>query len=473
MAELVLDRGHDVTFLMGSNMLLPDELVKLKMEVVKYQDPDIPVTEHPNYKQVLHDMAFKPSIFSQMKVFDVINTAHTYPPIRLFEDRNVMGWLGTQKFDMAIVDGVMPMYQFVPYKLAIPHALLMVNCMGHRRRIPVMPSYVPFMLTSYTDKMTFPQRVVNTLAMMAFEAVSFGGEEVSRKYFPELPVTSVNNLLMNASLCFQLRDNALDFVGPSMPDVIPVGSMMARPAQPLTADMQSFMDQSKHGVVLISFGSIVSDLPEDVLIKLMDGFRAIPYDVIMRHKGDIPGAPGNVRFLSWIPQNDLLADHHLRLFITHCGMNSLIEAAYHGVPVLGFPFGNDNHNNAAIVRAKGTGETMHLNDFTAEQLKDTIMKIISDDQYSKNAKKLSETYRDVKLNGPNDPVFWLEHVIKYGAKHLRAHAYYMGNIQYFMVDVFAFLIGTILVVFTLLFLLAKCMVKRMCRRNNKPKSKSE
>ena len=473
MAALIGGRGHDVTFLFGSNIRLPDEVTRLNMRVVNYSDPDPPVKDQPMFKEVMHEMAFNPSIFTQMKILDLINIVNSKPPLRLLEDRSVMEWLEGENFDLAIIDGVMPLYQFVPYKLSIPHALLMITCSGHRRSIPIIPSYVPNFMTSFTDKMTFPQRVVNTLVEFVSTVYRMGGEDVSRKYVPELPVTSADDLHKNASLCFQLRDRTLSFVQPTMPDQVLVGSIMARPGAPLAAELQSLMDGSEHGVVLMSLGSVVSDLPDDVQTKLMETFRSIPYDVIMRNKENISHAPDNVHFMSWIPQNDLLAHRNLKLFITHCGINSLMEAAYHGVPVLGFPFGLDQHNNAALVRAKDIGESLLLSDFTTEQLTDGIIRIISDAKYSKNAKKLSDILRDVKQNGLDDPVFWLEHVIKYGAKHLRAHAYEMPGIQYFMIDVLFFLTGVTVVVIAIICLLARCMIRCICRKNKTLKSKDE
>ena len=472
MAELIADRGHDVTFLAGSNIRLPDDVMLLKMEVVKYLDPDPPVAEQPLFKKLMYDMAFKPSIFTQMKVLELANTVNRNPPRHLLEDKSIMEWLETQKFDMAIIDAMMPLYQFVPYKLGIPYTLLTTTCSNHRRSIPIMPSYVPGFITSFTDKMTFSQRLVNTLLEFVLTIYPMGGEDVSRKHVHELPVTSADELYKNASLCFQLRDGALSFVQPTMPDQILVGSIMARPAVPLSKDLQSFMDRSKLGVILMSLDSVLSDLPKDIQKKLMETFRLLPHDVIMKSKKSIPGAPRNVRFMSFIPQNDLLAHRNLKLFITHCGINSLIEAAYHAVPVLGFPFDIDQHNNAALVRARGIGESLLLSNFTTEQLTDGIVRILSNPKYRKNVKKLSDILKDGIENGPNDPVFWLEHVIKYGAKHLRAHAYEMPGYQYFMFDVLAILSGVTLLMIVMMCFVVRCIMGCICRKKT-TKSKEE
>ena len=58
--------------------------------------------------------------------------------------------------------------------------------------------------------------------------------------------------------------------------------------------------------------------------------------------------------MTWIPQNDLLANDRVQLFITHGGFNSLIEAVYHAKPVIMFPIALDQPNNAATAQAKGS-----------------------------------------------------------------------------------------------------------------------
>ena len=40
--------------------------------------------------------------------------------------------------------------------------------------------------------------------------------------------------------------------------------------------------------------------------------------------------PDNIRVIDWMPQNDPIGHPNMKLFITHCGMNSYIEAVYQG-----------------------------------------------------------------------------------------------------------------------------------------------
>jgi UDP:flavonoid glycosyltransferase YjiC (YdhE family) len=62
-----------------------------------------------------------------------------------------------------------------------------------------------------------------------------------------------------------------------------------------------------------------------------------------------------------LPQNDLLAlgPHLVRVFLTHGGINSLLEAAYHGVPVVTLPLMADQLDNAMRAEELGMGVTVH------------------------------------------------------------------------------------------------------------------
>ena len=57
----------------------------------------------------------------------------------------------------------------------------------------------------------------------------------------------------------------------------------------------------------------------------------------------------NIRLVRWLPQSSLLVHPKTRLFISHCGLNSVMEAAYYGVPVLALPLSGDQFHNAAKV----------------------------------------------------------------------------------------------------------------------------
>ncbi|KAK7933525.1 hypothetical protein WMY93_004421 [Mugilogobius chulae] len=92
--------------------------------------------------------------------------------------------------------------------------------------------------------------------------------------------------------------------------------------------------------IVVTLGSMVSSVSVHLLItELVAGFSNISYGVIWRYDTkkwpshvDIPV---NVKIVDWLPLNDLLGHPKACLFITHGGQNSLLQAVYHAVPILG------------------------------------------------------------------------------------------------------------------------------------------
>lgn len=70
-----------------------------------------------------------------------------------------------------------------------------------------------------------------------------------------------------------------------------------------------------------------------------------------------------------------------RLFITHCGQNSLLQAVYHAVPVLGIPLFGDQFDNLVRAETKGLGLTIKPTHITRELLTSTIQTLILDIRY--------------------------------------------------------------------------------------------
>lgn len=65
--------------------------------------------------------------------------------------------------------------------------------------------------------------------------------------------------------------------------------------------------------------------------------------------------PSHITLHTWVPQNALLQSGRVGAFMTQGGLNSIHEAAYHGVPVVGLPFFGDQADNVAKAVGRGMG----------------------------------------------------------------------------------------------------------------------
>ena len=87
------------------------------------------------------------------------------------------------------------------------------------------------------------------------------------------------------------------------------GLMTCKPPQPLPDDLASFVDSAEHGVIFVSFGSVVkaSKMPEAKRKAMLAVFSRLKQRVIWKWETAMEDAPSNVMVSSWLPQTSLLA----------------------------------------------------------------------------------------------------------------------------------------------------------------------
>ena len=105
-------------------------------------------------------------------------------------------------------------------------------------------------------------------------------------------------------------------------------------------------------------------------------------DIIIIISGYIPPSLNkNIKVMSWIPQNDLLAHKDIKAFVSHVGHNSLYESAYHGVPVVAVPLCTDQFSNARKAEHFGLAKVLDHKTMNAEELSEAIQHVIDEPRY--------------------------------------------------------------------------------------------
>ena len=105
---------------------------------------------------------------------------------------------------------------------------------------------------------------------------------------------------------------------------------------------------------------------------------------------------------------------------------------------------------------------MNVKDFTADELYETIIKMLNNPSYAEKTKKCSRIIHS--MPSPQETlIFWVNHILEFGGEHLRPASVDMPFYQMFMFDVIAFLATIVFVV-----LLAFCCCFRfLCRKLTK------
>ena len=122
-----------------------------------------------------------------------------------------------------------------------------------------------------------------------------------------------------------------DGLRPAMPNSILAGLMTCQPPPPLPSDLASFVETAEHGVILVSFGSVLqaSKMPEKKRLMMLNVFSKLKQKVIWKWEAPMADAPDNVLVSPWLPQTSLLAHTNVRLFVTHGGAGSYQETICH------------------------------------------------------------------------------------------------------------------------------------------------
>ena len=242
-------------------------------------------------------------------------------------------------------------------------------------------------------------------------------------------------------------DFAIEYPAPIEPDTVLIGGFAVdrRPA-PLATDLEEFVASSgDFGVIVMSFGTLTKRFDRRRTEIFAAAFARLPQRVVWRYHGDVANLtlPANVRLERWLPQVSLLAHPHTRLFVSHCGLNGLFEAAHYGVPILAVPLSGDQFNNAAKVSQRlGMGRTVDIESMTVESLYDDLTELLVDKSYRVNALSVARRLADQPLTPVDKICFWVDYVVRHrGAVHLRSDAAKLPWYQYLSLDVVIVLVA--------------------------------
>ena len=392
-------------------------------------------------------------------------------------DEELINSLGKVKFDVAVIDGVITSLcmSVIPYKLSVPFIQFGTILETQNMRVLTHPAVYPaHVFVPFSDRMTYLQRLGNTLLHLALLIAPdpVNPRDVVGTFAPERPHLTNEELRAKTSLYLLHTDELIDYHLPLYPNMISVGGLTTRRHRPLAEEMKNILDSADKGVVVVSFGTIVKDIPKGVLNNLMGAFREFSSLRFVFRYGNVTREDANIIMLPWLSQGDFLGHSNTKLFISHCGSNGQFEALYHAVPILCLPVFGDQHYNAVRIREKGFGLSLRVCDFTSDELIAAIKELLENPTYKENIHKASTIFKSRLLTPAQRAAWWIDHVIKYGGDHLRPAIVDLPYYQFLLVDVFVGMLF-ILLLFSLTCTCACRCIYRACSRlkpsTNKPK----
>lgn len=165
------------------------------------------------------------------------------------------------------------------------------------------------------------------------------------------------------------------FVGPSI-----------RPAE-------EEIEKIRETMVYISMGTVNNDMLP-LYRSCVEALKDTGYQVILSVGDQVPveafgELPEQIRVYPKVDQIAVL--QKADVFLTHCGMNSVSEALYYGVPLVMLP--KTSEQGAVAVRTEQLGAGLRLQKTDAHSIRMAVEQVLRESAYRKNAETIAEGFR--------------------------------------------------------------------------------
>jgi glucuronosyltransferase len=187
-------------------------------------------------------------------------------------------------------------------------------------------------------------------------------ERLRKRFGLDLP--DLRELADNTSLIFVNQHFSVSGVKPLPVNVVEIGGILIQESRKsLPADLQQLLDNADHGVIFVSFGSIINSqgMPLSKKQEIVEAFKLLPQTILWEWENDLLTATvKNVHIRSWLPQIDILCYLNVKAFISR--LMETIEEVYCQIPFYG------EYLNAAALEHRGMCTVLHYNKLTRNNI---------------------------------------------------------------------------------------------------------
>ena len=491
LGEELAGRGHEVHLLVATGYPEQQELRKQGITPVQYGGSGGNSRRHHDLRREYRNDRKEAGNREgnsgfQSHVEYVRNQArqYMYACTEALGDQEMFQRLRRMNFDIAVVDAhpVSRCLLVLPYRLGIPYVSMVKHVEPWLQGNAHMPSFVPFAYgtSDYSDNMSFWDRFYNMWDLMSWSynpAIQSHREDYLARFTQDKTPRHADDLAKESQMWFVESDVVLEYPRPNMPNVIDVGGMTSRQGKRLPAEVQTFMDDAKDGVVIVDLegeeqrcsesSSASGMMPYDIMERLSSAFKQTRYFYVWCYRGDHPPSRHSNTRIMMIPlmlRNDALSHNNARLFINNGDTNGQYEGLYHGVPSLVLPTHGGQSQAARKVIHRGLGLTLDPFTLTPPEAVEAIESVIRNASFSHNIQKASSVFRSRHENPRERAADWLEHSLSHDMDYFRSHGQRLSQSAFCMLDVMAFIVCSHLAAayFTYYFLRYSCR-RLFCR----------
>lgn len=495
-ADTLTDAGHNVT------VLIPvfDATLKTSLKTTKntividaHEDVDVFIKARST---MLSNMwvADNTNPLTMIKRIGTMAKIFSSQCEKVLRNTELIEKLKAEKFDLAVTEPfdscAYPFFEAINIRAHV--AVLSSSRLDHVSDVigqPAAPSYNPGLLSNNGDRMTMAQRFMNVIQYVCGSYFFSYVGDVEAAMAKEINSTwrTWRETVPEASFILTNQIPLLDFPAPTFDKIVPVGGLSVitdKKAMKLEEKWSKILDIRKKNV-FISFGSNARsvDMPQEYKNTFLQVIKSMPDTTFIWKYEDTTDkfteGIKNVYLGDWLPQNELLADPRLNVFITHGGLGSVTELSMMGTPAVMIPLFADQSRNAQMLKRHGGAAVLKKTDLSDPKLvQETIEKVLKDPEYKRNAVRLAEMLNSQPTNPKETLVKYVEFAARFGKlPSLDNYGRHQTFVQYFFLDIIAIialvsLISMYISYRVLRWSVRKCFGSR-CSKSGEEKSKKE
>lgn len=275
---------------------------------------------------------------------------------------------------------------------------------ARKLKIPFISSTTTFAFNEHTAKLIKPGF---TEALRTF----FGWSRINRK----MKELKANGYELDSFISLIGNDNKTNTIVYTSKEFQPLADTFSDKfvfVGPSIKDMKNVHIDKKQPLIYISLGSVVtkkkrfySNCIKALGNKLFDVIMSAGKDTTLESLGEIPS---NMEVKNWVNQIEVL--QRADVFISHCGMNSVNESLYFGVPIVTFP----QHSEQGLVakRVVDLGAGIPLRKNNPGLIYSAVQEILTNESYKEKAGKIGEGFK--KSGGARKAASFILDVIEKG-----------------------------------------------------------
>ena len=238
----------------------------------------------------------------------------------------------------------------------------------------------PKMTTPFTENMTFIDRLLNTAVYTPLEYAALMLVEAIMQFYFNISMNGAFDSFLGVK--YPILYNTLvgfDWARTTLPLQHYVGPMITRSPPPLDSSITDWLkDKPTKSIIYVSMGTSV-DVTHEIALAVLS--LASDHFVVWSCRNDLKEYTINeekIYLTSWTSQIALLNHSSILYSVMQCGLTSVQESLYFGIPVICIPSAFDQYDVSLRLVSNGLGARLLPANINKEALTEAIQYVSSE-----------------------------------------------------------------------------------------------